>query len=170
MAREHLEGRENWQDEANRRGQSAELDLSHVMQRHLEGTDFTIEDKPQDLASIYGQDRGIRPDHAIRSAVSGKCVYVEMKRQRRRGNAHERACKYMMPGILHSAREHAGQPDDVIPIWWIFTNGIATDERYRREIMHWFRGVEEHVLLWANRRVASQVTEHFDRFIRPLLI
>ena len=79
MAREHLEGRENWQDEASRRGQSAELGFSEVMRRHLAGTDFTIEDKPRDLASIYGQRRGILPDHAIRN--NGKCIYVEVKRQ-----------------------------------------------------------------------------------------
>ena len=75
----------------------------------------------------------------------------------------------MMPGILCSARKHAGQPDGVVPVWWIFTGGIAVDERYRREIKHWFHGIEEHVLLWTDRSDNSQVTDHFDRFIRPLL-
>ena len=36
----------------------------------------------------------------------------------------------------------------VLPFWWLFTNWGADDERYVREIMHWFRGVEAHVLLW----------------------
>ena len=176
MAREHLEGRENWQEEANKRGQMAELDFGEVMRRHLAGTDFAVDDRPRDLAAIYGRGQGssrgggIRPDHAIRNAATRKAIYVEVKRQRAKGNAHERACKYMMPGILHSARQHAGQTEDVIPIWWIFTNGVATDDRYRREIMHWFRGVERHVLLWQDRSVTSYVTDHFDNHIRQLLL
>lgn len=176
MTREHLEGRENWQNEANRRGQIAELDFGEVMRQHLTGTDFTVDDRPRDLASIYGRGQessragGIRPDHAICNATTGKAIYVEVKRQRAAGNAHERACKYMMPGILRSARQHAGQPEDVIPIWWIFTNGIATDGRYEREIMHWFLGIERHVLLWQNRSVPSYVTDHFDKHICQLLL
>lgn len=169
MAREHLEGRDNWQDEANRRGQGAELGFSGVMQQHLAGTEFEFEDKPKDLMHIYGRGRGIRPDHAIRNRRTGKTVYVEVKRQRDRGNAHERACKYMMPGILHSAREQAKQPESVIPIWWVFTEGLATSDRYQREIRHWFRGMESHVLLWSDPRAGSYVTDHFDRHIRPRL-
>ena len=169
MAREHLEGRDNWQDDANRRGRAAELGFSGIMRRQLAGTEFTIEDRPRDLASIYGQRYGIRPDHAIRSTRTRKSIYVEVKRQRKDGNAHERACKYMMPGILRPARERAKQPSDVIPIWWVFTEGLATNDRYRREIMHWFLDIEGHVLLWRDRSVASEVTDHFDRYIRQLL-
>ena len=170
MAREHLEERDNWQDDANRRGQTAELEFSDVMRDHLAGTSFSIEDKPRELATIYGRNRGIHPDHALRNRDTNKSIYVEIKRQRARGNAHERACKYMMPGILLSSRRHAKQPNDVIPVWWVFTGGIATNDRYRREIMHWFLGVEHHVLLWKDRSEASHVTDHFDRHIRQLLI
>ena len=170
MAREHLEDRDNWQDEANKRGSKAETGFSGVMRKHLIGTDFSIEDKPRDLAGIYGRSRGIRPDHAIRNRKTRKSVYVEVKRQRAAGNAHERACKYMMPGILNSARDASNQPGDVIPIWWVFTNGIAIDERYRHEIMHWFRGIEGNVLLWRNIGDSSVVTEHFEKYIRQFLV
>ncbi len=94
-------------------------------------------------------------------------MFVEIKRQNPRGNAHERACKYMMPGILNAMRQAGNQPDCAIPMWWVFTNGVATDPRYKREIKFWFQGIERHVLLWSDRR--ADVTEHFDRFIRPLL-
>ena len=170
MARKHLEGRDNWQDEANRRGQGAELGFSDIMRRHLAGTEFELDDKPRDLMHIYGRGRGIRPDHAIRNRRTGKAIYVEVKRQRDRGNAHERACKYMMPGILHSAREQANQPEGVIPIWWVFTEGLATSDRYQQEIRHWFRGMEGHFLLWPDPRNGAYVTDHFDQHIRPQLI
>ena len=169
MAREHLEGRGNWQDEANRRGQGAELRFSDVMRRHLSGTEFEFVDRPSDLMNIYGHGRGIRPDHAIRNRNTGKTIYVEVKRQRDRGNAHERACKYMMPGILNSARERGKQPKSVIPIWWVFTEGLATSDRYRREIRHWFRGMESHLLLWSDPRDGLSVTDHFDQHILPRL-
>ena len=178
MAREHLEKREKWQDDSAERGQEAEVLFGDVLREHFEETAFRIEDKPKDLANIYGaittrgrrSGHGVRPDHSIRNLETRKIVYVEIKRQRAAGNAHERACKFMMPGIVGSAREIAAQPEGVIPFWWVFTNGIASDERYRREIMHWFCGIEGHVLLWRNTRDGREVTGHFERHIRPLLV
>ena len=75
----------------------------------------------------------------------------------------------MMPGILHSAREQAKQPESVIPIWWVFTEGLATSDRYQREIRHWFRGMESYVLLWSDPALVRNVTDHFDQHIRPRL-
>lgn len=74
-----------------------------------------------------------------------------------------------MPGILHSAREFANQPGEVIPIWWIFSNGIASNLRYRLQILHWFRGIEGHVLLWENIEDSAALVNHFDHHIRNLL-
>ena len=170
MAREHLKNRGNWQDEANKRGSESETSFSGVMKQYFIGSDFSIEDGPRDLAGIYGRKRGIRPDHAIRNRKNRKAVYVEVKRQGAKGNAHERACKYMMPGILSSAREASHQPDHVIPIWWIFTDGIAIDECYQRQIMHWFRGIEGNVLLWQNIGDSSVVTGHFEEHICQFLL
>ncbi len=168
MAREHLEEREKWQDDSSERGQEAENLFGYTLRKHFEGTTFRIYDKPKDLTNIYCPG-GVRPDHAIRSLETRKSIYVEIKRQRAAGNAHERACKFMMPGIVKSARKAAAQPEGVIPFWWVFTNGIASNERYRREITHWFQGIEGHVLLWRNAQDSREVTHHFDRHIRPLL-
>jgi len=142
------------------------------MREHLDETPFTGDDEPSDLEGIYGtgasgRPHGIKPDYAIRNAQNGRIVFVEIKRQGAAGNAHERACKYMMPGILNAMRQVGNQPDSVIPMWWVFTNGLAEAQRYEREIMFWFQGIERHVLLWGDRR--ADVTEHFDRFIRPML-
>ena len=174
--RDRLAGRDNWQAEAGERGLTAERVFDAVMQEHLVSTPFEGALKPNDLAGIYGvlvdgrgreRPHGIRPDYVIRNPVNGRAVYVEVKRQRTAGNAHERACKYMMPGILDAIRTIGNQPESSIPVWWVFTNGIAIDARYEQEIMFWFRGIEENVLLWGDRR--ADVTEHFDQFIRPML-
>ena len=179
MAREHLARRRNWQGAGVARGHGAEDVFSVIMAMHLEGTGFQAEHKPRDLESIYGvrigkdkreRSHGIRPEYAIRNGENGKAVYVEIKRQRAAGNAHERACKYMMPGIVASACAAARQTDGAIPFWWIFTNGIASDRYYRQEIMHWFRGIEKHVLLWKNVRDRNAVINHFEQYIRPLLV
>ena len=132
--------------------------------------------KPGDLSSIYGthpdaigrmRGYGIRPDYAIRNLQNERVVFVEVKRQDPKENAHERACRYMMPGILAAMQEIGGHPPDIIPMWWVFTNGLAEAPRYAREITYWFRGLEPNVLLWGDSR--ADVTEHFDRFIRPML-
>lgn len=175
MAREHLELRDNWQREGNFRGNEAERAFQSAIVSHL-GQNFRTNFKPQDLKGIYGTNdetgrpQGVIPDYLIRNVETGRAVFVEIKRQRAAGNAHERACKYFSPGILMSARQIANQPDDTIPFWWVFTNGIATDARYRREIAHWFRGVEAHLLLWEDIGDPGAVKRHFDAHIRPLLV
>ena len=175
--RERLAGRGNWQEEASERGQAGEGSFEAVMRAHLEGAPFEVAAKPTDLAGIYGaltdargreRPHGIRPDYAIRGVASGRTVYVEIKRQRAAGNAHERACKYLTPGILGAMREIGRHPPDAIPVWCVFTNGIATDPRYMQEIMFWFSGIEDNVLLWDGGDPAA-VTEHFERFIKPML-
>ena len=36
--------------------------------------------------------------------------------------------------------------------------------------MHWFQGIEGHVLLWSNLADSSMVTDHFEKYIRQLLL
>ncbi len=172
-ARRHLESRDKWQDEAALRGMTAENQFHEVLSRHIAKLEVgvTVSKRPKDLEGIYGlhasgRPHGIRPDAAIHGPH--KSIFVELKRQRAAGNAHERACKYFAPGILRSGRKIAKQPQDVIPFWWIFTNGIAEDERYAREIAHWFQGAEGHVLLWCPRS-PSRLVSHFERHILPLV-
>ncbi|MDE0022037.1 MAG: MunI family type II restriction endonuclease [Candidatus Poribacteria bacterium] len=176
VAREHLEERDKWQDESATRGQKAEDAFFDAMQDHLRSeSNLVIEKSPRDLEGIYGKHlssgrpHGVRPDAVIRHTPSGRAIFIEIKRQRAAGNAHERACKYFTPGILYSGRQIAKQPLGVIPFWWVFTNGIASHPRYVQEITHWFRGIEGHMLLWEPRDPAV-IVAHFDAHIRPLLL
>jgi len=175
MAREHLEGRDNWQADGAQRAHEAETFFDAIMQNYLLGSEFEYAYHPTDLNAIYGVQpngmcpHGIVPEYVIRHRGTQRAVYVEIKRQRAAGNAHERACKYFAPGIIASARVIAKQPDSVIPFWWIFTNGIASDPRYVQEITHWFRGVEANLLLWRDIRTFEPVVDHFERYIAPML-
>lgn len=174
MAREHLEQRDNWQEEANRRGRKAEDVFDEIMKRHLHGSAIEAAFKPMDLAGVYGTRRsgrphGLRPECAIRNTRNGRIVFVEIKRQRAAGNAHERACKYLAPGILAAMREVGRQPASVVPMWWIFTNGIARDPDYRQEISFWFRGLEPNLLLWDDLDDHDMLVHHFETHIHPMI-
>ena len=56
-------------------------------------------ENPKELRGIYNDGRsrhGIAPDYVPRHRYTNRAVLVEIKRQRAKGNAHERACKFMM--------------------------------------------------------------------------
>ena len=175
MAREHLEGREDWQPEASDRGKSAEHVFQRIMTEHLRESLFEMTMQPKSLGGIYGQHEnshrphGIKPECEIRNTTNGRMIWVEIKRQRAAGNAHERACKYFAPGIIESACKIGRHPEGVFPFWLIFTEGIATHPRYRQEIKHWFRGREDNLTLWESIERTDMILEHFDSRICSLI-
>lgn len=179
MPREALSKRAKWQGEAGAKGRSAEDIFTVVMKMHLKADKFELERQPSTLRGIYGdrgkpggkmRPHGIIPEFEIRNPANNKAVFVEIKRQKAGGNAHERACKYMMPGIVKAVRQAACQPKSVLPFWWIFTNGIAKDEFYRQEISFWFQGYERNLLFWPQVRDPEDVVDHFEQHIRPMLL
>ena len=174
MGRDELSKRENWQYEAAIKAKKSETAFHIIMQAYLEGQDFEFIDKPKNLKGIYGtrtsgSPHGIVPEFMIRNKVTGKAIFIEVKRQQAAGNAHERACKYFTPGIIGAMRHHGKQPESVLPLWCVFTNGIAQDPNYRREIMFWFKGFEANVLLWKDLNDRDCVIDHFNKHILPMV-
>lgn len=179
MSGTHLSSRDSrWHGKAQGRGKRAESMFLRAMAAHAGDCGLVLEDKPRTLKEIYGKRKGrdgrmrphgIVPECEIRNPENGKRIFVEVKRQYANGNAHERACRYMMPGVLDAMREAARQPKSVVPCWWIFTNGLAKDVHYRRAISLWFSGMERNMLFWPNMRESKVVIDHFDRHILPLL-
>lgn len=179
MSGTHLSSRDSrWHGKAQGRGKRAESMFLRAMAAHADDCGLVLEDKPRTLKEIYGKRKGrdgrmrphgIVPECEIRNPENGKRIFVEVKRQYANGNAHERACRYMMPGVLDAMREAARQPKSVVPCWWIFTNGLAKDVHYRRAISLWFSGMERNMLFWPNMRESKVVIDHFDRHILPLL-
>lgn len=181
MPRKHLEDRAKWQDISAARGKAPEETLRSIMSIYLARCadgDMEYVHKPRDLCGIYGtlkskngvRQHGIKPDGMIVNRANGRRVFVEMKRQRAKGNAHERACKYMMPGIVASMREHSGHAEPIIPMWWIFTGGIAENPKYRQEIGHWFKGMETQPLFWPDWSDAKTLIAHFEEYIKGMLL
>lgn len=173
MARDHLKNRGNWQKLANVSGASTEDMFVVIMKSHSSNM-YDVEFKPKELAGIYGEHKtgnphGIQPEACITNIANGRKIFVETKRQKAKGNAHERACKYFTPGIIHSTRQIAKQPDNVFPFWIIFTDEIATDHRYVQEISHWFKGYEAHFTLCKNMRDYEVIINHFENHIKQFL-
>lgn len=174
MAREHLERRKKWQRKAATQEQKAGTLFSIIMGMYLENTEFITAEEPEDLKNIYrvrkiGRSHGIELEFVIRNRNNGRTIFVEINCLRAGRNAHERASKYMVPDIMKAIQDIANQPRDIIPFWWIFTNGIASDPYYRQEIQFWFQGMENHLLLWKQVRDRKVVIDHFEQHIRPLL-
>ena len=173
--RQFLSERDNWQREGLERASEAEDAFGFPMSKYLSDDPSIIcKKKTKALKGIYGvsdsgQPHGIEPDFELHNTKTGKSIFVEIKNQGMRGNAHERACKYFMPGIMSSAREIGNQPKDVFPFWLIFTKGLASNPKYVREISHWFLGYERHYLLWSDCNNWEVLFTHFEKHIRSLL-
>ena len=175
VPREFLAARKNWQAEANRRGLAGEAKIFRVLQSafaELPGLGaYRVEDNPKHLSGLYGPNGqwGVRPDAAVTNVETGRTVFVEAKRQNPRGNAHERACKYLAPGMVSAGREKGNIREDDFPFFLIFANGLAANERYGSAIAFWFSNspLENHFLLWSGD--PAELLDFFLEKIRPVI-
>lgn len=108
------------------------------------------------------------PDIGITHIPSNRRYIIEAKNQKAEGNAHERACKYMAPGMIEYLKDSLNI--EYHPVGYIFSGGIADDNSYCREIL-FFTGKElrSHVFFWKCGRDSNKLAEWFDSTIRPLL-
>lgn len=172
--RKDLARRPKWQGEAGVRGRSAQETFKVIMTMHLENQGYELNFQPKKLSRIYGlrttgRPHGIRPEFEIIDSSTGKAVFGEIKRQKAGGNAHERACKYMMPSMMSVIRESSNQSNNIVPFWWIFAEGIAEDDNYRQEISFWFKGFEANITFWPRVDDYKVITDHFEKYIRPMV-
>ena len=178
--REFLAIRDNWQANANKDGSASERGFHSMMKSMFQIPAFSvykITDKPSNLKALYGTPEqqkkwGIKPDASIANTKTGRTVFVEVKRQNPRGNAHERACKYFAPGIVAAGRRAGKIGEDDFPFFMVFTNGLKSDERYASEIAFWFSDpknpkMKDHFLLWDFDPGA--LWEFFHKKIRPVI-
>lgn len=144
MASEHNRIRRKWQHYSGAKAAVAENAFFESFQKVFEGTDYKIISKPKDfnriyvdielsdleIAEIYNPPdpvtrHGVFPDYAISNTVSGKTIFIEVKRQdgwvegkprsAGRGNAHERSCKFFTPGLQKLLREAGGISEPALP-------------------------------------------------------
>ena len=107
------------------------------------------------------------PDIGIEHLQTGRKYIMECKYQKAEGNAHERACKYMTPGLIAIVQAKLGA--NYHPIGYAFDGGIARDAGYRREILT-FAGptLSPHVFFWIDQTPES-VHQWFMQTVHPLL-
>lgn len=167
-----LSERPAWQDRANRAGSHLERVVRDVLVTYLADTrQYSIDVKPRDLAKLYRGQWGAVPDLAVRNAARGTTVWVEIKQQAAAGNAHERACKFLAPGLVRRAEELANVER---PFYFVFAGGIVDtpdkSDKYHAEIETWFDapGWEDHVLKWVDHDPIA-LCEWFEQSIRPAL-
>jgi len=191
--------RKKWQDYSGKNAGKAEKSFFEAFQIVFENTEFRIRDKPKEFRDIYvavklsEQEQseiytpptritkhGISPDYAIDNVVTGKTIYVEVKRQdgwvegkkrtAGRGNAHERSCKYFTPGLLKILRDKGKLGADVLPFWTVFQGDITRDPCRVREITLWFGKHKAHYFFWRDSTNPEKLIEHFEDYIAPLLL
>lgn len=165
-----LRDREVWQDRASAEGAKLEEIVAEMLATALSDLpQFRVTRKPRDLVALYEGRWGAVPDLSILNTATDKKVWVEIKRQQAAGNAHERACKYLAPGMLRHSEQISGV---LRPFFFVFANGIADSPnkgaKYRAEISTWFDapGWSDHVLIWQNHDPAD-LLDFFERGIRP---
>ncbi len=190
--------RRKWQHYSGQNAGAAERDFFKAFQELFKDTEFEIRDKPKEFNKIYVDVKltdkvraeiytppepvtrhGVFPDYAIDNTVTGKTIYVEVKRQdgwieggRRsdgRGNAHERSCKFFTPGLLKLLRKKGNITEPNLPFWTVFQGDIARDPCRVREVTCWYEGVEGHFFFWRDSNEPDSLFEHFFQYIEPLL-
>jgi hypothetical protein len=198
MGSNHNRLRRKWQDYGGLNAGRAEAVFLESFYSVLEGTDYRIRSKPKDfqsiyvdvqlttdvLAAIYTPDEaitrhGVLPDYAIDNIVTGKTIFIEVKRQDGwieggsrsdgRGNAHERSCKFFTPGLLRRLRERSGIAEPALPFWTVFQGAITRDPCRVREVTCWYEGHEDHFFFWRMAPDPDLLFKHFDTCIAPLL-
>ena len=166
-----LSKREIWQDRAAEAGSHLERVVHQALLAYLgENRSLQIDVKPRDFAHAYANKWGAIPDLAIRNRY-GNSVWIEIKQQNAAGNAHERACKFLSPGLVRRGEEIG---DVARPFFFIFAGGMIDDlpsaEKYRAAIATWFDapGWEDRVLRWREHDPV-ELCEWFEDAIRPCL-
>ena len=191
--------RKKWQDYSGKNATNAEQNFLEVFRFIFEGTDFQIRQKPKEFEKIYVDypldektlkeiytpekpitRHGVFPDDAIDNTRTNKTIYVEVKRQYgwvegkehsdRRGNAHERSCKFFTPGLQKIFKSKGNLGDNVLPFWTIFQGDITRDPCRVREITCWYDDLKAHYFFWRDSPNPSSLIAHFETHMLPLLI
>lgn len=191
--------RSKWQDRTGNLAALAEYEFFNVFNDFFRGTDFIIRKKPNEFKNIYLDyilddttlneiytpekpitRHGVTPDFAIDNKVSGKTIYVEVKKQDGwvegktrydgRGNAHERSCKFFTPGLRQILYQKSNLTDDTLPFWVVFQGDITRDPCRVREISLWYgEEYKHHKFFWRNTQKPDALIQHFMDNILPLL-
>jgi len=152
------------------------LEYQHSLEPMLKPESPVIEDEWHENGEFFRMTaKGVKkinetfiPDIGIVHIPSNRKYIIEVKNQQAAGNAHERACKYMAPGMVDYLK-HTLEAD-YHPVGYVFSGGIADSSSYRREILFFIgKSLSSHVFFWKGRRYPHNLGEWFESTVRPLL-
>lgn len=152
------------------------LEYQHSLEPMIKPEDPEIDDEWYDDGEFYRMtEKGAKkinetfiPDIGIIHLASNRKYIIEVKKQQAAGNAHERACKYMAPGMVDYLKESLEV--DYHPVGFVFSGGMADNAGYRREVSFFIgKSLRHHVLFWKGERDPNHLAEWFDSTVRPLL-
>jgi hypothetical protein len=198
MSSIHNKNRKQWQSQNGVKAKKAENNFIKVFENYFIGTKYRVRESPRDFNKIYidvvltedvlseiytPEDEitihGIRPDFAIDNLETGKTMYGDSKRQDGwvegktpkdgRGNAHERLCKYFVPGIQKKLREKGNISKEYLPFWIVLQGDITRDPKRVREVTCWFDGNDNNYFFWRNSPNEEKLILHFENFIKHML-
>ena len=167
----------SWQKSVKTSGEDIEKSFNGFFEHFFENSNYEIEKNPRGFRNLYSKPdddctyrQGIQPEFLIRNKNSQKSIIVEIKRQGvgNGGNAHERACRYFMRGMEAPLKKICNTK--FLPVWIVYANGIARDEKRIREIRFWFNGLPKyHYCFWSNISSYTEIKTHFEKLIEPAL-
>lgn len=161
--------------------------MLHEKPKHLKNLYASVQLSEDVLSQIYNPPInlentkwGVSPDFAIENRKTGKILFGEIKRQdgwvenkdpsAGRGNAHERLCKLFTPGLIQAYRKIGGIDTlDILPFWVVFEGDITRDPKRNREVAFWFGPYDKNYFMWRPNMTGKDLTDHFDRYLRPYL-
>lgn len=183
----YLSRRANWQHNGLKKASKSEHDVFALLDEIIDPEQYVVDIKPKDAKDLYMEayrahalgavevrvlrQCGIIPELSIASRATGKKVFVEVKHQQDKGNAHERAGKYFAPGIVRRLKKIGKL--STFPVFFIFVGDIVDgpkSTKYIAELSTWFDdpSVKDRVLLWYNRD-KGLLADYFENCIRPAI-
>ena len=169
--KDDLSKRSNWQHDNTPKAQAPEKMVYLTFKEYFKGHPYCIHKQPKDFRELYGRRHGIVPDHKIYNKNTGKGIFVETKRQNHQGqgNAHERVYKYFLPSIVEAGRLKGKIASEHFPYWLIFTEGLALNDKFKREIQFSLKGYEDSYFLWSDLQDQDSLIKFFEDHIQQRL-
>ena len=127
----------------------SEENVIAVARKVLDPAKYTVDDHPDELRHIFTDSKGslgIVPEASITNLHTKRKFFVEVKKQKKGGNAEERACKHHTVTFSKFLKEKYSY--NFHPFVTIFCDELATMRRYTLKVPYFFE--PDNYLLWEN--------------------
>ncbi len=129
----------------------SEQNFVQTLRSFLPDAEYEVTEKPGDLRSLFpkvdgSKDYGIEPEACITSKKTRKKLFFEVKKQAKKGNADERACRHHTVQFQKTLRNFLGC--EYHAYFTVFCEDLATHPRYTTKHPYIFE--PGHYFLWVD--------------------